>query len=206
MTINWLEVDLTGVFECGMTYVALSRGVDIRQMAVRGFAERDLKTSRKVIAFYECLRHGREWCNDRQSRSSHSGGHGDGKGGEEKDLDLSSVLRQQQSSSFLSQPRPYQQQQQSSSSLSQPKPYQQQSPSSSLFTTEPYYHQTGLSKRSHIQPFSPEAYSSLNSNTSSSQNSFSLFHPPSQKTTKKSKNDLLQSFASTLLMFNKKSQ
>ena len=203
MTINWLEVDLTGVFECGMTYVALSRGVDILQMAVRGFAERDLKTNRKVIAFYECLKHGHEWCGTRQS----GGGNRNGDGGDERDRDLSGILRQQQQQQ-PSQSRPYQQQQQQSSLSSQSRPYQQQQlqQQSSLFTTQPHYHQTGLSKRSHIQPFSPEAYSSINSNTSSSQDSFGLFHPPSHKTTKKSKNDLLQSFASTLLMFNKKSQ
>ncbi|CBK21709.2 uncharacterized protein [Blastocystis hominis] len=47
MTIDLLEVDLTGVFEAGMTYVALSRGVRSDRMCVKGFRESEVKTNKK---------------------------------------------------------------------------------------------------------------------------------------------------------------
>ena len=47
MTIDLLEVDLHGVFEAGMTYVALSRGVSVDHMRVVGFSMSGLKTSPK---------------------------------------------------------------------------------------------------------------------------------------------------------------
>lgn len=47
MTIDLLEVDLQGVFEAGMTYVALSRGVSIDRMKVTGFSLEGLKASPK---------------------------------------------------------------------------------------------------------------------------------------------------------------
>ena len=56
MTIDWLEVDLSGVFAPGMTYVALSRGVSCDHMAVRGFRRSEMKTDRRVVTFYEGLR------------------------------------------------------------------------------------------------------------------------------------------------------
>ena len=49
MTIDLLEVDLTGVFEAGMTYVALSRGVRSDRMCVRGFRESEVKTNKKWV-------------------------------------------------------------------------------------------------------------------------------------------------------------
>ena len=55
MTIDWLEVDLSGVFAPGMTYVALSRGVSCDHMAVRGFRRSEMKTDRRVVTFYEGL-------------------------------------------------------------------------------------------------------------------------------------------------------
>ena len=55
MTIDWLEVDLSGVFAPGMTYVALSRGVSCDPMAVRGFRRSEMKTDRRVVTFYEGL-------------------------------------------------------------------------------------------------------------------------------------------------------
>ena len=47
MTIDLLEVDLHGVFEAGMTYVALSRGVSVDRMKRGGISMRGLKTSPK---------------------------------------------------------------------------------------------------------------------------------------------------------------
>lgn len=47
MTIDLLEVDLSGVFEAGMSYVALSRGVSMDRMRVTGFTLDGLKTSPK---------------------------------------------------------------------------------------------------------------------------------------------------------------
>lgn len=47
MTIDLLEVDLHGVFEAGMTYVALSRGVSLDRMKVTGFTVNGLKTNPK---------------------------------------------------------------------------------------------------------------------------------------------------------------
>ena len=50
MTIDLLDVDLHGVFEVGMTYVALSRGVSIDRMRVTGFSLSGVKTNAKWCA------------------------------------------------------------------------------------------------------------------------------------------------------------
>ena len=50
MTIDLLDVDLRGVFEVGMTYVALSRGVSIDRMRVTGFSMSGVKTNAKWCA------------------------------------------------------------------------------------------------------------------------------------------------------------
>ena len=50
MTIDLLDVDLRGVFEVGMTYVALSRGVSIDRMRVTGFSLSGVKTNAKWCA------------------------------------------------------------------------------------------------------------------------------------------------------------
>lgn len=50
MTIDLLDVDLRGVFEVGMTYVALSRGVSIDRMRVSGFSLSGVKTNAKWCA------------------------------------------------------------------------------------------------------------------------------------------------------------
>ena len=47
MTIDLLEVDLHGVFEAGMTYVAFWRGMSVDRMKVVGFSMSGLKTSPK---------------------------------------------------------------------------------------------------------------------------------------------------------------
>lgn len=47
MTIDLLDVDLRGVFEAGMTYVALSRGVSADRMKLRNFALRGVRVNRK---------------------------------------------------------------------------------------------------------------------------------------------------------------
>ena len=50
MTIDLLDVDLRGVFEVGMTYVALSRGVSIDRMKLRNFSMRGIRTNPKWCA------------------------------------------------------------------------------------------------------------------------------------------------------------
>lgn len=47
MTIDLLDVDLKGVFEVGMTYVALSRGVSLDRMCLHNFSIRGVMTNRK---------------------------------------------------------------------------------------------------------------------------------------------------------------
>ena len=47
MTIGLLGVDLKGVFEAGMTYVALSRGVSLDRMCLHNFSIRGVMTNRK---------------------------------------------------------------------------------------------------------------------------------------------------------------
>ena len=50
MTIDLLDVDLHGVFEVGMTYVALSRGVSMERMKLRNFSMRGIRTNPKWCA------------------------------------------------------------------------------------------------------------------------------------------------------------
>ena len=47
MTIDCLDVDLRGVFEAGMTYVALSRGVSADRIKLRNFSLRGVLVSPK---------------------------------------------------------------------------------------------------------------------------------------------------------------
>ena len=42
MTLEYLTIDLSDVFECGMTYVAMSRGVTCDHMCVKGFKKEDV--------------------------------------------------------------------------------------------------------------------------------------------------------------------
>lgn len=56
MTIDYLTIDLTNVFECGMTYVAMSRGVTCHHMCVKGFKKEDVKTNPRVLAFDKTIR------------------------------------------------------------------------------------------------------------------------------------------------------
>lgn len=49
MTIDFLDADLKGVFEDGMTYVALSRGVAIDRMKIRNFTIRGVRTNPKYF-------------------------------------------------------------------------------------------------------------------------------------------------------------
>lgn len=51
MTIDFLDADLKGVFEDGMTYVALSRGVSIERMKIRNFSIRGVRTNPKSSLF-----------------------------------------------------------------------------------------------------------------------------------------------------------
>ncbi|KAK8802104.1 hypothetical protein WA158_006499 [Blastocystis sp. Blastoise] len=53
MSIDLLEIDLNGVFEKGMTYVAMSRGVDINRMRVRGFDRKNIHVDTTVERFYQ---------------------------------------------------------------------------------------------------------------------------------------------------------
>ena len=61
MTIDYLSIDLTGVFEYGMTYVALSRGVSCDHMSVKGFQLKEVRTNPKVIAFYDAVKQGTKY-------------------------------------------------------------------------------------------------------------------------------------------------
>lgn len=47
MTIDLLDVDLKGVFEAGMVYVALSRGVALNRMCLHNFSMRGVITNKK---------------------------------------------------------------------------------------------------------------------------------------------------------------
>ena len=56
MTIDYLTIDLSHVFECGMTYVAMSRGVSCDHMSVNGFNKEDVKTNPRVLEFDKTIR------------------------------------------------------------------------------------------------------------------------------------------------------
>ena len=56
MTLEYLTIDLSDVFECGMTYVAMSRGVTCDHMCVKGFKKEDVKTNPRVLAFDKTIR------------------------------------------------------------------------------------------------------------------------------------------------------
>ena len=60
MTLEYLTIDLSDVFECGMTYVAMSRGVTCDHMCVKGFKKEDVKTNPRVLAFDKTIRGERE--------------------------------------------------------------------------------------------------------------------------------------------------
>ena len=77
MTIDLLDVDLHGVFEVGMTYVALSRGVSMERMRVTGFSAQSVRSNPKcgrvcgvrgrVVAFYTAIGQGRVFVPYRRS-------------------------------------------------------------------------------------------------------------------------------------------
>ena len=77
MTIDLLDVDLHGVFEVGMTYVALSRGVSMERMRVTGFSAQSVRSNSKwgrvcgvrgrVVAFYTAIGQGRVFVPYRRS-------------------------------------------------------------------------------------------------------------------------------------------
>ena len=77
MTIDLLDVDLHGVFEVGMTYVALSRGVSMERMRVTGFSAQSVRSNPKwgrvcgvrgrVVAFYTAIGQGRVFVSYRRS-------------------------------------------------------------------------------------------------------------------------------------------
>lgn len=43
MTLPYLTIDLSDVFECGIMYTALNRGVFFDQMSVKGFKKEEVK-------------------------------------------------------------------------------------------------------------------------------------------------------------------
>jgi len=55
MTIDCLEVDLGGCFECGQAYVALSRATSFEQLRVLNFSPGLVKAHPKVREFYKTL-------------------------------------------------------------------------------------------------------------------------------------------------------
>ncbi|KAL3757376.1 hypothetical protein ACHAWU_008537 [Discostella pseudostelligera] len=58
MTIPNLAVNLSGVFEYGQAYVALSRATDLERLTLRGFSEKCFRAHPKVKAFYNLLDNG----------------------------------------------------------------------------------------------------------------------------------------------------
>jgi hypothetical protein len=55
MTIDLVDVNLEGCFECGQAYVALSRAVARDRMRVRGLVPAAVKAHPRVLAFYKDL-------------------------------------------------------------------------------------------------------------------------------------------------------
>ena len=61
MTIELLHVDLSNCFAVGQAYVACSRGKCIKSMTVKHFKPTEVKTSKKVTAFYEAVKNGKPY-------------------------------------------------------------------------------------------------------------------------------------------------
>lgn len=61
MTIEFLHVDLLNCFSDGQAYVACSRGKCIKSMTVKHFKPSEVKTSKKVTAFYEAVNNGKPY-------------------------------------------------------------------------------------------------------------------------------------------------
>lgn len=55
MTIPYLDLSFTGIFEFGQAYVALSRATDLDGLILRNFSTNVIKTNRKVIDFYKSV-------------------------------------------------------------------------------------------------------------------------------------------------------
>ena len=55
MSLDAVEVDLSGVFEDGQAYVALSRARTVAGLRVIGFDPRRTTTSARVLQFYDTL-------------------------------------------------------------------------------------------------------------------------------------------------------
>lgn len=53
MTIDALHVDMEGIFEAGMAYVALSRGTSFARMRVVGYRPGVVRADARALAFYE---------------------------------------------------------------------------------------------------------------------------------------------------------
>jgi hypothetical protein len=58
MTIDCVEIDLSGVFESGQAYVALSRAVSMGRMVVKGFRRDRVTANPEVREFYRLLEGG----------------------------------------------------------------------------------------------------------------------------------------------------
>lgn len=50
-TLQRVKVDLSGAFEAGQVYVALSRATSLQGLQIVGFEERKVKVYDKVVAF-----------------------------------------------------------------------------------------------------------------------------------------------------------
>ena len=55
MSIDFLEVDLSGCFEYGQAYVALSRATSFEHLKIINFNKNMVKAHPKVISMYERL-------------------------------------------------------------------------------------------------------------------------------------------------------
>lgn len=54
-TLHWVKVDLRKIFECGQSYVALSRAVSMDGLQVEGFHTSSVRVRPDVIDFYKSL-------------------------------------------------------------------------------------------------------------------------------------------------------
>lgn len=152
MTIPNLTVNLSGVFEYGQAYVALSRATELKLLTLRGFSARSFKAHPKVKAFYDLLDGNSPNLSgeitDKENFDQHPGDDmGDLGDPFEEHRSCANHPPRKQGASFSSNPyqNPQRQMQPQASSFST-NPYQQSRrqmlPQGSSFSTNPYQQPT----------------------------------------------------------------